>query len=242
MAEEIPEHVRKWTLYGFIERYGNADKAYEGMAKCCIEGFDEKLGIKLSEKDRKFVCAQYIDWTRSLIRNAITSLSDIEREQVLITLSYANPDLADEIENIVQELKRKYGAEEYIEGDEYKYRLKGVPKYRADAIFSEYIDKVFNEFVEKLYDKLGDFFFDVHEAMIRMSKITGSTPPPIPQKALEKYQKRVASQSQQTAETPKSQTPPEIIIVANEKLAKYKEELKQEISKKIDETLKRFKL
>jgi hypothetical protein len=242
MAEEIPEHVRKWTLYGFIERYGNVDKAYAGMAKCCIEGFDEKLGIKLSEKDRKFVCAQYIDWTRSLIKNAITSLSDIEREQVLITLSYANPDLADEIENIVQELKRKYGAEEYIEGDEYKYRLKGVPKYRADAIFSEYIDKVFNEFVEKLYDKLGDFFFDVHEAMIRMSKITGSVPPPIPQKALEKYQKRVASQPQQTAEAPKSQTPPEIIRVANEKLAKYKEELKQEISKKIDETLKRSKL
>jgi hypothetical protein len=242
MPEEIPEHIRKWTLYGFIERYGNADKAYEGMAKCCIEGFDEKLGVKLSEKERKFVCAQYIDWTRSLIKNAITSLSDIEREQVLITLSYANPDLADEIENVVQELKRKYGIEEYIEGDEYKYRLKGVPKYRADAIFSEYIDKVFSEFVEKLYDKLGDFFFDVHEAMIRMAKITGSTPPPIPQKALEKYQKRVASQPQRTAETPKSQTPPEIIKVANEKLTKYKEELKQEISKKIDEMLKRSKV
>ena len=242
MPEEIPEHIRKWTLYGFIERYGNADKAYEGMAKCCIEGFDEKLGVKLSEKDRKFVCAQYIDWTRSLIKNAITSLSDIEREQVLITLSYANPNLADEIENIVQELKKKYGIEEYIEGDEYKYRLKGVPKYRAEVILSEYTDKVFNKFVEKLYDKLGDFFFDVHEAMIRMSKITGSTPPPIPQKALEKYQKRVTSQPRQTAETPKSQTPPEIIKVANEKLMKYKEELKQEISKKIDEMLKRSKV
>jgi len=242
MPEEIPEHIRKWTLYGFIERYGNADKAYAGMAKCCIEGFDEKLGVKLSEKDRKFVCAQYIDWTRSLIKNAITSLSDIEREQVLITLSYANSDLADEIENVVQELKKKYGIEEYIEGDEYKYRLKGVPKYRADAIFSEYTDKVFNEFVEKLYDKLGDFFFDVHEAMIRMSKITGSVPPPIPQKALERYQKRGTPQPQQTAEAPKSQTLPEIIKVANEKLTKYKEELKQEISKKIDEMLKRSKV
>jgi hypothetical protein len=237
--KEIPEHVKKWMLEGFILRYGNADKAYAGMAKCCLEGYDEKLRVKLSEKDRKFVCAQYIDWTRSLIKNAITSLSDIEREQVLITLSHANPDLADRIENIMQELKRKYGIEEYIEGDEYKYRLKGVPKYRAEAIFSEYSDRVFSEFIEKLYDKLGDFFFDVREAMIRMSKITGSVPPPIPQKASEKYQERVTTQ--QTTETPKSQTPPEIIKMANEKLTKYKEELKQEIGKKIDEMLKRSK-